>query len=453
MALSDELNDFLKKHPDINRFDVMIADANGILRGKRLDRGAIKKLYSTGILLPRSAYASDIEGDTTDATNLGIRTGDIDCPCMPIPGSLKVIPWGEEPAAQVMAEMVDDDGHPLPYTPRGMLRHVISKFDELNLKPIVAPELEFFLIDRERDEDGRPQTPISPVTGLRDTNTQVYGIAELDDYADFLSQVRIAAEAQGIPADTAIAEYAPGQFEINLLHSDDLLTACDHAIELKRLIKAVALEAGFEATFMPKPFIDLSGNGFHMHISLYDLEGNNVFSNGEPLGNDTLRHAIGGLAATMHEGMLFAAPGANSYRRFSRHCYTPLYPSWGHNNRTVAMRIPEGPEKAKRVECRVAGADANPYIYLGSLLAGIYHGITQKVEPGPATKVNAYDEFEPSLPLTWDKAIEALQEAKILPGIMGERFTHVFLAIKESERDKFHNFISHLEYDWYLRHA
>jgi glutamine synthetase len=120
---------------------------------------------------------------------------------------------------------------------------------------------------------------------------------------------------------------------------------------LKRLIKAVALEAGFEATFMPKPFIDLSGNGFHMHISLYDLEGNNVFSNGEPLGNDTLRHAIGGLAATMHEGMLFAAPGANSYRRFSRHCYTPLYPSWGHNNRTVAMRIPEGPEKAKRVEC------------------------------------------------------------------------------------------------------
>ncbi|RMA81040.1 glutamine synthetase family protein [Umboniibacter marinipuniceus] len=453
MQLLPELNAFLEANPDVNQFDVILVDLNGILRGKRLDRNAITKLYKSGILMPRSTFASDIEGDTTDGTGLGIRTGDIDCPCLPVANSLKIVPWAHEPSAQVLAYMVDEDGEALRYTSHGVLQNVIDKFKELKLKPIIAPELEFFLLDRQRDEDGRPLPPISPVTGARDKNTQVYGIAELDDYAAFLRDVKAAAVAQNIPADTAIAEYAPGQFEINLHHSDDLIQACNHAIELKRLIKAVALQHDFDATFMPKPFADLSGNGFHMHISLYDEAGNNVFANGEDLGNDTLRHAIGGLSATMEEGMLLAAPGANSYRRFSPECYTPLHPSWGFNNRTVAMRIPAGPDAAKRVECRVAGADANPYIYLASLLSGIYLGITQQLEPGPVTQVNAYKEFEPTLPLTWDAAIQSFEEAKLLPQVLGSEFCHVFLQIKLAERQKFHEFITMQEYDWYLRHA
>ncbi len=452
MTLMAELESFLNQHLDIEQFDVLLADLNGVLRGKRLPRSAMKKLYTDGLLLPRSLFASDIEGDTVDETMLGIKSGDIDCTVWPIAGSLKVVPWADTPSAQVLGTMVDADGNTLTYTPRAVLSNTIEKFSTLGLTPIVAPELEFFLLDKNNDDHGRPQPPVSPVTGQREQATQVYGIAELDDYGEFLQKVKDAAALQKIPTDTAIAEYGPGQFEINLYHSDDPLRACDHAIELKRLVKAVANKCGFQATFMPKPFFELSGNGFHMHISLY-REGVNVFSNGEELGNDTLRYAIGGLGKLMNESMLIAAPGANSYRRFSPECYTPLQTSWGFNNRSVAMRIPAGPEQAKRVECRVAGADANPYLYLAALLSGIHYGITEQIEPGPVTKINAYDEFEPSLPLNWEASIFTFSNAEILPHYFGKDFCRIYLNIKQAEQKKFHEQITPLEYLWYKRHS
>jgi len=451
MDLNTELDSFLEQNPDIEQFDVLIADLNGIIRGKRLPRSAMKKFYSEGILLPQSVFASDIEGDTVDATKLGILTGDVDCRCIPVAGSLKVVPWNDTPAAQVLADMVDDNGQRLPFTPRAVLTKVLDELNTLGLSATVAPELEFFLLDNNGSQSA-PKLPVSPITAERERSTQVYGMAELDDYQQFLDQVRHAAKLQGLPTDTAIAEYGPGQFEINLYHSEDPLAACDSAIELKRLVKNVAQKCGFKATFMPKPFIELSGNGFHMHISLYQ-NGKNALCNGTELGNDTLKHAVAGLQATMAEGMLIAAPGANSYRRFDPECYTPLTTSWGYNNRSVAMRIPVSNENAKRIEVRTAGADANPYLYLASLLGGMCHGITNKLTPSAVTKVNAYQEFTPNLPLSWEAAALSYADAKILPQYLGEHFWSIYGAIKEEERLKFHRQITELEQLWYQRHA
>ena len=265
-------------------------------------------------------------------------------------------------------------------------------------------------------------------------------------------QTECVVPSQGIPADTALAEYAPGQFEINLKHEPDPLSACDNAILLKRLIKGVAREMGMIATFMAKPYAQQAGSGTHIHISILNKNKKNIFS--DPLneiGSDIFHHAIGGLCKTMKESMAIFCPNANSYRRFQPDLYVPMAPTWGIDNRTVAIRIPAGPEKAKRIEHRVSGADANPYLVVASILAGIHYGITQKIAPPKISTGDAILKHKPSLPMTWVESLDAFSKSKILKKYFGKEFCHVYYETKYKEMKNFDSHITPLELDWYLR--
>jgi glutamine synthetase len=445
-----EAETFLETHPEVRAVDLLIGDTNGILRGKRIERSVLPKAYIDGIALPGSVFGADITGDTVEETGLGFSIGDADQLCRPIPGSLKPVPWAERPGGQLLMSMYTLDGQPFMADPRHILAGVLERFRADGLNPVVAVEMEFYLIDGKRGHWDAPQPPISPVSGEREHKTQVYGMSELDDYSALLEEVAATCEAQGIPADTAVAEYAPGQYEVNLHHEADVLSACDHALLLKRVIKNVALRHGMEATFMAKPYPDMAGSGTHLHVSLLDGDGRNVFANGRDLGSETLHHAIGGLTVTMAESMAVLAPNANSYRRFRPDNFVPLAPHWGFNNRTTALRIPTGPDSSRRIEHRVAGADANPYLLAAVVLAGMHHGISGRLAAPPPSEGDACTRHEPALPLTWGTALERLAASEVLRDYLGETFMRVYLANRSAERDKFRAQTSPLEYQWYL---
>ena len=441
-----EGEDFLAAHPEVSEIDLLIADGNGLLRGKRIQREALIKTCRDGLCLAGSIFSSDITGNTVEETGLGVDEGDADRLCWPVPGSLHLVPW-EPHRAQMLLTMHELDGRAFFADPRQVLASVLARFDELELTPVVAVELEFYLIDAERRPDGGPQPPVSAVSGRRVAQTQVYSIADLDDQAGLLKAITDACGAQQIPAFTAVAEYAPGQYEVNLSHQPDAVAACDDAILLKRLVKALARQHGQGATFMAKPYARTSGSGMHIHVSLLDRDGRNIFAAGQ---DSDLESAVGGLLQTLPESMALLAPNANSYRRFQPESYVPLAASWGHNNRTVALRIPAGPEEARRIEHRVAGADANPYLVVAALLAGIHHGISTGAEAGDPVTGNADDQLEPDLPLDWMSALEALDNGEVMHEYLGRDFCNVYLETRTFELREFHKVVSALEYEWYL---
>lgn len=447
-----EAETFLYKYAEVEAIDLLLPDTNGILRGKRVRHDALSNVYQEGINLPGSVFATMITGDTVEASGLGFDQGDADRLCWPMAGTLKPAPWQDRPMAQVLLSMFELDDQPFFADPRQVLSRVVDTFfAELKLMPVVALELEFYLLDRERNSDGRPQAPCSPVTGVRDQQTQIYGINELDGHNALLDEIIRTADRQGIPASSIIAEYAPGQYEVNLQHQTDPFAACDHAVMLKRVIKAIAQKHGMDASFMAKPYADYSGSGLHVHLSLQDEQGQNVFQDSDPLGNGMLRHAIAGLAITMAESMALFAPNANAFRRFQVDSYVPLSPVWGSNNRTLALRIPAGPEAARRIEHRVAGADANPYLVLASILAGVHHGISQRLQPEPPTSGNAHAQHQPSLPITWQDALHAFKQAHVMQDYLGADFCRVYAATKAEERNTFNRYVSTLEHAWYLQ--
>ncbi|SFU87241.1 glutamine synthetase family protein [Halomonas korlensis] len=453
---TDEALHFLDRHPEIDSIDLLLSDLNGVLRGKRIGRGNLEKAYREGINLPASVFALDILGNTIEETGLGLTTGDGDRVCRPVPGSLMPSPWlrgGRQ--AQLLMSMVEADETPFFADPRQVLAQQLARLQARGLTPVVAVEMEFYLVDRARDDLGMVQPPCSPATGERATQSQLYSINELDEYSDLLEAIQNAAEVQGLPLDTALKECAPGQFEINLLHVDDVLTACDSAVLLKRLIKGVALKHGFEATFMAKPYGLEAGNGTHVHISLLDEAGHNVFAadDGDPHGTLLLRQAIAGLLVLMPASMALFAPNLNSFRRFQPGLYVPMTPTWGVDNRSVALRIPSGPNAARRIEHRVAGADANPYLLLAALLAGIEHGLAGSLTPPAAAIGNAYQQFPPSLSNSWTRALDLLEGSEVMTQALGRDFIKVFVANRRAERDQAMQSVSKLEYDWYLRHV
>ncbi len=452
----DEARDFLDHHPDIESIDLLISDLNGVIRGKRIGRHNLEKAYREGVNLPASVFALDILGNTIEETELGLSIGDSDRVCHPVPGSLMPSPWLRQGRqAQLLMSMHEPDGGRFFADPRHVLARQLERLRTKGLNPVVAVEMEFYLIDRERDALGMVQPPCSPATGERASQSQLYSINELDEYADFLEEIQDTARVQGLPLDTTLKECAPGQFEINLIHCDDALVACDSAVLLKRLIKGVALAHGFEATFMAKPYGREAGNGTHVHISLLDAAGDNVFAaaDGDPHGTALLHQAIAGLIDLMPASMAMFAPNINSFRRFQPGLYVPMAPNWGFDNRSVALRIPSGPNAARRIEHRVAGADANPYLLLATLLAGIDHGLAAELTPPPPITGNAYDQCEPSLTNSWYHALELLEGSRALNDALGPDFVHVYLANRRAERNHALQNVSRLEYDWYLRHV
>ncbi|MGH8175466.1 MAG: glutamine synthetase family protein [Steroidobacter sp.] len=438
-------------HPDVRFIDVLLADLCGIPRGKRITLNEAPNLYTGGFLLPGSMFALDVLGGTIQETKLGFDEGDADRSCLPIAGTLVPVPWrGDEGVAQIQVSMRDHDGSPFFGDPRHVLHRVLECFRAMRLTPVVAIELEFYLLDAERTADGRVQPPRLPELRRREYRTQINSMSDLNEYSAVLTDIAAACEAQRVPSGTALAEYGPGQFEVNLQHSADALLACDQAIRFKRLVRGVASRHGMEATFMPKPYEDMAGSGAHIHVSVVDEHGRNVFASEDAAGNASLHHAIGGLAATMAEAMLIFAPTANSYRRYRSEAYVPLNPSWAVNNRGVALRVPVSTPENRRVEHRVAGADANPYLLTAAVLAGIHHGLTRRIDPGPPLTGNAYHNAAATLPTTWPEAALAYDASAFLREYFGDRFHRLFVTTRRGELQAFELHVTRLEYEWYV---
>lgn len=449
--VSREIQDFLTRHPDITAVDVLLPDLCGVFRGKRVPVDELGKVMTDGVALPGCTFAVDITGETIEETGMSIERGVPDQTCMPVPGTLAPVPWAARPLGQMMLTMRSPDGSPYPLAPRSLVEKLVGELADRGLTPVIAVELEFYLLAGGRGSDEPPRPPVSPRSGLPQDRTQVYGLAELEDFEAVLDDITAMARAQGIPAGTAIAEYGPGQYEITLHHVADALKATDDAVLFKRVVKSVAQRHGFEATFMAKPYTDQASSGMHVHMSVLDSDGRNIFAAEAPEGSEALRHCIGGLAETLPASMALAAPGANSWRRFQVGSYAPTVVTWGVNNRTAPLRIPAGPPESRRVEYRIAGADANPYLVVAGLLAGLLHGLDSKADPGPATEGNAYTASAPKLPATWESALELFGQSSVLRRWFGDEFVDVYRITKLAERDKFAAVVTPLEYAWYLR--
>ncbi|WP_114391759.1 glutamine synthetase family protein [Oleisolibacter albus] len=452
-SLPPEIQEFRSRHPDIGAVDVLLPDLCGVYRGKRVPMDELDKVYGDGVALPGCTFAVDITGETIEETGMSIERGVPDQICRPVAGTLAPVPWAAKPLGQVLLNMRAPDGGPFPLAPRSLVEMLLTRLKAKGLTPVVAIELEFYLIAGGREPGAPPQPPVSPRSGLPQNRTQVYGLAELEDFEAVLDEITASARAQGIPAGTAIAEYGPGQYEITLSHVADALKAADDAILFKRAVKGVAQRHGFEATFMAKPYTDQASSGMHIHMSVLGPDGRNIFAAEAPEGSEALRWAIGGLAETMPACMALAAPGANSWRRFQVGSYAPTVIAWGVNNRTAPLRIPAGPPASRRVEYRIAGADANPYLVLAGMLAGLLHGLENRIDPGPPLVGNAYGAEAPHLPTTWEAALDLFGRSAVLRRHLGDSFIDTYRITKEAERAKFAARVTPLELDWYLRSA
>ena len=447
-----ELNDFLLKYPETRFMDIFVPDLNGVLRGKRIQSEEFSKVFGNGSNYVASTPLMNILGDVTESISYGNDDGDPDLKSIAVPGSLAPVPWATLPTAQCLLEIINFDGSPFFLDPRNVLRKALRPLTDMGLKPVIATELEFYLVEHDGDSF-KPRLPKIPGSNLPQVGHQYGSFDDLVSVDDFLTDLDAFCNLQNIPAGAALSEYSPGQFEINLNHIDDPVLACDHAVLLKRAVKAAAHKNGLAATFMAKPFREHSGNGLHIHTSLMDGDGRNVFSGKCKDGefSDTLRHAIGGLAQTMEESMAIFAPNANSYRRFADGFYVPAAPNWGPNHRDLAMRIPVSSQKNRRVEHRVAGADACPYLVVAAVMAGIHHGITNQLDPGPMVAESQKVDYEITLPVRWSKSLDIFHAGKVLPDYFGEEYHHLFEACKREESELFHAQISNRDYEWYLR--
>lgn len=446
--MDERLAAFLAEHPLIEAVDIILPDLVGIARGKRFDINELDAALRGEAVFSTTLYAIDSAGANVDRSGLVWEEGDADRPIRLDAATLAPVPWSAT-RAQILGGLDDFDGTPFFADTRRLLGRVAEGFRAHGLRPITALELEFYLLDPELDAQGMGQVPSSQRLGRRSRESEVYSFDRLAEAEGFLDTLRHYCAVQDIPAKGAVAEFAPGQFEVNLKHVDDPVTAADHALLFKRCVKAAAEATGFRACFMAKPFEELAGSGLHIHLSLADDEGRNVFALGEA-GERLLRHAVFGLQQAMAESMLVFAPNANSYRRLQPLSYAPTAPTWGINNRTVALRVPAGPAAARRVELRTPGADANPYLATTAFFAGVLGGLEAKGDPGPPMTGNAYAKARRTVPTNWAEAITAFEAGDRLTPYFGERFKKLYAACRRAEFDRFEAKLTALDFEWYL---
>jgi glutamine synthetase len=453
-STTGEAKAFLDAHPDIEAFDIVLTDPNGVGRGKIIRRHELAALYENGRHMPISILGLDITGEDVHETGLIWDSGDGDLRAWPIPGTLVPL-HGTSPArGQVLMSMYQLDGTPMTSDPRHALARQIDLLAARGLHPAGAFELEFFLLANERDADGKVQPARAVLDGRKSGKTEVYSVDHLHGMEPLFSDIYAAARTQGIPVETVISEYAPGQYELTLNYRKDLMRAADDLAMLKRLVRAQARRHGVTACFMAKPIEKYAGSGMHFHVSMLDDAGNNIFAEATPgTWNPTLLHAIGGLSATMPESMLVFAPHANSWRRFVSQSYAPLAATWGVNNRSVALRVPAGDARNRRIEHRPAGVDTNPYLVAATVLAGIAKGIDEKLDPGTETTGNGYEnagKLSGNEPADWRSAIEAARASSFLKAALGDDLHKTFTAIKQAEYVRVARTVSELDYHLYL---
>lgn len=445
---NDEVARFLKTHPSIEGVEYLIPDSNGVLRGKWAPPQSLAKAAGSGLNLPLSIFGLDIWGREVRETGLHIESGDRDGFCRLVPGSVRIVPWASRPTAQAAVTMFLESGAPYPLDPRQQLASAVDRLARLGLRAVAAFEMEFYLLDPASPAaDGGPRAVLTAAGGPERPNP--YCLSDLAAYSDLFTEVRSAAVAQGLPIDTIVSEAASGQFEVNLKHRSDALAAADDALALKRLIGEVARKHGLVASFMAKPFMDRAGNGMHAHVSLIDDHGGNVFAEAKD-GERRLGHAAAGLVEGMAATTLLFVPTWNGFRRLQPGSFAPTRAAWGHNNRSVAVRVPASEPVARRIEHRVAGADANPHLVLAAILGGMADGLEREAAPPPPCQSNAYESGVPHLPSTMAEAVRLFEKSEFVRRSFGPEFRRVFAALKRSEMAVFMAEISPLERSTYL---
>ncbi len=445
--MSDADNDWIKAHPNVKSLRVATADLNGIARGKRLPMGHASKALGGGIRMPFSVQNVDIWGEDIAGSPLVFASGDSDGVMLPTERGLVPMDWFDTPSALLPLWMFDEGGAPFAGDPRHALRAVLERFKARGLTPVVATELEFYLLD---GSSGEPTSPLSPLTGQRLTSKDVMSLGTLDAFDGFFTDLYAACAAMGIPADAAIAESGLGQFEINLMHVDDALRAADDAWLFKMAVRGVARKHGFAASFMAKPFADQAGNGLHTHFSVLDKDGNNIFDDGTQEGSGALVQAVAGVLAAMQASTLIFAPHFNSYRRMQPNNHAPTAAVWGYENRTAAVRIPGGNPAARRIEHRVAGGDVNPYLMLAAVLGAALIGIDDQMTPPARVLGNAYPPDTPHLPDKWVTGVDLFEKAPMVARIFPASLIRNLCLCKRQEIAGFADKPESFEFSTYL---
>ncbi|MEM8571862.1 MAG: glutamine synthetase family protein [Pseudomonadota bacterium] len=437
---------WLAAHPEVETVHAVLCDLNGVLRGKRLPAGQIEKVVSGGLRMPLSATCPDIWGADVADNPMVFEEGDADGVCLPTGRGIFPVDWLKAPGAILPVWMQTEAGAPHAADPRQALAAIVSRFAALGLRPVVASELEFYFLD---PQSGRPAPPRNPVSGRKLDGSDMMSLADLDAFEPVLADIFRACARCGIPADAVLSENGTGQFEINLKHSPDALRAADDTVYFKHIVKGVARGHGLEASFIAKPYLEASGSGFHVHFSLLDREGRNVFDDGGGEGSTTLRHAVGGVLAGMEDCALIFAPHLNSFRRWQPASHAPHSVCWGYDTRHAAVRIPGGPGAARRIEHRVSGSDANPYLVIGAVLGAALAGIEGAIEPPAAMTSPTETQEAPLLPTTWAAAIERFALSAALRRLFSPALIDAFVGMKRQEIGVFSQRMSAFEIETY----
>jgi len=424
------LKDWFHAHPDVKTIRVAAADLNGQARGKRIPARFAEKILGEGTRFPFSVLNLDIWGEDIEDSPLVFDAGDMDGVLLPTERGFLPMPWLEAPTALLPIWMFHEDGRPYEGDPRHALKAVVDRYAAKGLTPVVATELEFYLID---DSGQAPRVPPSPRSGKRRSGGETLALRALDAFDVFFSALYDACEAMDIPADTAISESGPGQFEVNLMHGPDALKAADDAWLFKQLVKGLARRHGFAASFMAKPYEQFSGNGMHTHFSVLDAQGANIFDDGSPEGSDKLMAAIAGCLSALPDLTLIFAPHANSYDRLVPEKHAPTGIAWAYENRTAAIRVPSGSPRARRIEHRVSGGDVNPYLMIAAILGSALIGIEDGQKPPAPIEGNAYALELEQIPDTWEGALSAFEKSEAVLRIFHEELVRNYLLTKKQE--------------------
>ncbi len=436
------IDQFLANNPDIERVELLFPDMNGIFRGKWIPPESAAKLTEGTVRLPISTYALDIWGRDVEEAGLAKVTGDPDGIGIPIVETLSRIPWSSTPAAQCLMTLQSEPGEPCIYDPRQRLAEIVARFARLGLTPVVAAELEFYFVQTREKADSPPEPPFG------NSDAQLYDLDRMSEVEPLLKDIRNACDELEVPADTIIAEFGPGQFEINLNHVNDAVQAADDAILFKRIVLGCAEQHGYEATFMAKPYGDQPGSGMHIHVSLLDARGNNIFSSEEGMA-EPLAHAIAGCVSVMHDCQAIFAPHANSYRRFQPGAFAPIAANWGYDNRNAGVRVPATEGPGARLEHRVSGSDVNPYLAIAAVLGSILIGLEDRLELSAPSEGDETNEAD-ALDGYWDNAVNRFARSSYVARIFGAEYQRVYSACRRTEIATLARMVTNVEFETYL---
>ena len=442
-----ELEHWLDQHR-VTEIECLVPDLTGVARGKILPRE--KFTEDRGMRLPEAVVAMGVTGEFPEEGPYYdvITPTDRDMQLRPDPSTVRIVPWATDPTAQVIHDCYDRDGQRVPFAPRSVLRRVCDLYAEQGWSPVVAPELEFYLVARNTD----PDVPLKPPVGRSETSRQAYSIDAVNEFDPLFEDVYDYCEKMELNVDTLIHEVGAGQMEINFFHAHPLGLA-DEVFLFKRTVREAALRHDMFATFMAKPIAGEPGSAMHVHQSVVRTgDGHNIFSNEDGTPSQEFYWYIGGLQKYIPAAMALFAPYVNSYRRLARFTAAPINIQWGTDNRTVGIRSPLAPPAARRIENRVIGADANPYVALAATLACGYLGVRNRIEPSPECKGDAYlGEYQ--LPRSLGEALALLRAERDLASVLGEGFITVYTEVKEIEYAEFMKVISPWEREHLLLHV